>query len=135
MPHTGSCLCGQTKITITSTLKDQVLCHCVDCRKASGSAFGSGGLTKRDGVKIEGPVKTFTLSIGPGRECTRTFCTNCGSQISQAPSAFPDMMSVKTGILDDFVTLPIGAEVFVKDRCTALKALDGVAQFNALPGK
>ncbi|KAF8878722.1 Mss4-like protein [Infundibulicybe gibba] len=135
MPHTGSCLCGQTKITITSTLKDQAICHCIDCRKAGGSAYSTNGLAKREDVTIEGPVKVFTAIADTGRETTRTFCTNCGTQISQGSQNFPEMQIVKTGILDDFATIPIGAEVYIKDRCDGIKALDNVAQFTKLPGQ
>ncbi|KAF8868216.1 Mss4-like protein [Infundibulicybe gibba] len=135
MPHTGSCLCGQTKVTIASTLKNQTLCHCTDCRKTSGSAFSVGALVKREDVTIEGPVKDFVFAADAGYEVTQTFCANCGTTISQVSPARPGMQGVGTGILDDFVTIPIGAEVFVKSRCAALKALDGVAQFTTLPGK
>ena len=64
----GSCLCGQTKITIedASAYENQVLCHCWDCKQTSGSAFSTNILAPQDKTKIEGPVKEYNSTALSG---------------------------------------------------------------------
>ena len=38
----GSCLCGGIRYEIDAELKAVSNCHCGQCRKASGAAFGTG---------------------------------------------------------------------------------------------
>lgn len=40
MPHTGQCLCGQTKVSVKSTHEDQIICHCTSSYQvgAAGTA-------------------------------------------------------------------------------------------------
>lgn len=44
----GSCLCGNVKYTITGTPSLNVVCHCINCKKASGSAFMANGMYKEE---------------------------------------------------------------------------------------
>jgi len=39
---TGSCLCGQVRITVRGPPDRVGICHCTDCRQESGSAFTRG---------------------------------------------------------------------------------------------
>jgi len=37
--RTGSCLCGNIKFDLTGVPLRKVLCHCANCKKATGSSF------------------------------------------------------------------------------------------------
>jgi len=37
--RTGSCLCGNIQFELTSVPLRKVLCHCANCKKATGSSF------------------------------------------------------------------------------------------------
>ena len=39
MPFTGSCLCGQVRYQVSGDFGSRTICHCKNCRKASGSSF------------------------------------------------------------------------------------------------
>jgi hypothetical protein len=39
----GSCLCGSIKYTLSGAPSTTVLCHCISCKKSSGSAFKANG--------------------------------------------------------------------------------------------
>ncbi|KAJ6622091.1 Mss4-like protein [Mycena sp. CBHHK59/15] len=106
MPHTGSCLCGQTTISLNSThtdqvcfypanltitsgqLSSQIICHCTDCRQTSGSAFSTNVLAPKKDVTITGPVKEYSIKAASGNTVTRVFCSNCGSAVSHLTAAF-----------------------------------------------
>ena len=85
MPRvTGGCLCGAVRYSIEGEpIPDrQILCHCVDCQKHTGTAFVSGIAFPADIVVVTGPMTTFTTPGGQsGEPMNRRFCTRCGSPI------------------------------------------------------
>ncbi|KAJ7142377.1 Mss4-like protein [Mycena epipterygia] len=133
MSHSGSCLCGQTTVTLASKHGGQIICHCTNCKKTSGSEFATCVLELQKNVKIEGPVKTFVSSAESGNTVTHIFCSNCGSQISHKSPGFGESQVVRTGLFSDFTGVPIVAELFVKSRWNVVPAVNGAAQMEAMP--
>jgi len=126
----GQCLCGETIITVAdgSNYKDQVLCHCWDCKQSSGSAFSSNIIVPVKDLKIEGPTKEFKIKVPSGNIVTRVFCGNCGSAICHASPAFGDAKAVQTGNFRYFADKPVALELWTKDRWTALQEIPGAKQ-------
>ncbi|KAJ3547248.1 hypothetical protein NMY22_g1721 [Coprinellus aureogranulatus] len=127
----GQCLCGKTTVTITNgeTFKDQLLCHCWDCKQTSGAPFSSNVIAPRKDTKIEGPVKEYSVVAAPsGNTVTRVFCGNCGSAISHFSVAFGENAAIQTGNFKYFADKPIVQEIFTKDRFTGLPAVGGAKQ-------
>ncbi|KAG6835405.1 hypothetical protein H0H93_001783 [Arthromyces matolae] len=133
MPFKGACLCGQTTIDVASDHADQTLCHCWDCKQTSGSAFSTNILAPKKDVTIKGPVKKFDIKAASGNTVTRVFCGECGSAISHLSVAFGDAQAIQTGNFRDFAEIPIAAELWVKDRFSAIPAIADAAQFNTMP--
>ncbi|CAK5268022.1 unnamed protein product [Mycena citricolor] len=133
MPHQGSCLCGKVSIEIGTTEKNQIVCHCTDCRQTSGSAFSTNVLVPKTEVKITGPVQSFDLKAPSGNIVTRVFCGNCGSAITHLTPAFGESQAVQTGNFKDFADIPIGMEIFVKSRWTGLGPVAGATQVQGMP--
>ena len=69
---TGSCLCGDVRIAATGKPYRVGLCHCLDCRKHSGSLFHASAIFPADAVSVEGETRSYG-----GRE----FCPRCGSSV------------------------------------------------------
>ncbi|KAF5348890.1 hypothetical protein D9756_009823 [Leucocoprinus leucothites] len=136
MPHSGSCLCGQTKIEITGeSFTQQVICHCTDYRHTSGSAFSANIIVAKKNLTITGPVKEYTSPADSGNPVTRIFCGTCGSPISHYSPYFGDNQPVQTGNFMDFADIPISAEVYVKDRWVGLGPVQGAVQWHGMPQK
>ncbi|KAF8981912.1 Mss4-like protein [Cyathus striatus] len=133
MPHKGSCLCKQTEIVLDSTHENQIVCHCLDCKETSGSAFSTNVLAPKSQVHITGPVKTYDIVAPSGNTVTRVFCGNCGSAISHLSVFFGDAQAIQTGNFRDFKDIPINTELFVKDRWTGVPAFPDAAQVHAMP--
>ena len=70
--HTGGCLCGAVRVVATGRPYRVGLCHCLDCRKHTGSLFHASGIFPADKVTVEGETKSYR-----GRE----FCPACGSSV------------------------------------------------------
>ncbi|KZO94492.1 hypothetical protein CALVIDRAFT_546270 [Calocera viscosa TUFC12733] len=132
MTHTGTCLCGESKVEIGPDYDSQILCHCWDCKQTSGSAFSTNVLVPKTEVKITGPFKEFNIKAPSGNTVTRVFCSNCGSALSHKSVAFGDSQAIQTGNFRDFAKVPIGVELFVKDRWTGIPAVPDAAQVQAM---
>jgi len=69
---TGSCLCGALRVTAVGRPYRVGLCHCLDCRKHSGSLFHASAIFPQDAVTIEGEASDYGA---------RSFCPRCGSSV------------------------------------------------------
>ncbi len=75
--YQGGCACGQLRFTARGTPKRVGLCHCMTCRKTSGSAFNAFVIFPREAVAVEGEFKAWAASGGDDR----AFCPVCGSPV------------------------------------------------------
>ncbi|KAJ7921127.1 Mss4-like protein [Mycena leptocephala] len=133
MPHHGACLCGQITIEIKSTHSEQVVCHCSDCKRASGSAFSTNVLVANKDLIITGPVKEYLVVAASGSTVRRVFCGNCGSAIVNISPGLGDSQAIQTGNFADFANVPITTEIFVKDRWAGLEPIHDADQVPAMP--
>ncbi len=99
---TGGCLCGAVRYAYEGELGTAGYCHCEDCRRVSGSAFGVSLSVTASGFRItQGMPKGFTKAGDSGRPVTRYFCADCGSPLYTQPPLHPDRLFIKAGSLDD----------------------------------
>ena len=98
-PFAGSCQCGAIRYELEGQIYRLNICHCEDCQKQSGSAFGMSLVIPNETFRLtSGELKTFELTAESGRTKTCAFCADCGIRIYNRTSA---LMSVKPGTLDD----------------------------------
>lgn len=98
----GSCLCGNVQYRSSAEPVAQVVCHCVDCQKQTGSAYSVVvGLPEAE-LKLSGASHATFVTVGDsGVQTIRHFCNACGSPIYSQPEALPGMAFLKAGTLDD----------------------------------
>ena len=96
----GGCQCGRVRYRIMTKPLFLVACHCTECQRQSGSAFGLSLIVPQDGVAIEGELKMFERSSDSGRPLKCYFCQECGTRIYHQPSYAP-VVNVRAGTLDD----------------------------------
>ena len=101
--RTASCRCGQLRATVTGEPVRVSVCHCLNCKKRSGSAFAVQARWPRDQVDIEGRSKTFVIVADSGNRATFHFCPECGSDVYyEIDGKFDDKFN-------DLVAIPLGA--------------------------
>jgi len=61
--RTGSCLCGGVHFVVTGQPIRVGLCHCKDCRKASGSVYSAFAIWPRDAFETSGAVPHEVLPV------------------------------------------------------------------------
>ena len=99
---TGGCLCGAVRYEYSGEVGPAGYCHCQDCRRTSGSAFGVSVRAEAARFRIvAGVPKTFTKTADSGRPVTRCFCPDCGSPLYTLPPAHPEIVFIKAGSLDN----------------------------------
>jgi hypothetical protein len=102
MTLTGGCLCGAVRYAYAGEAGPAGYCHCGDCRRTSGSAFGVSVRAAADQFLIvAGVPKSFVKLGDSGREVSRFFCGDCGSPLFTRPPLHPDVVFIKAGSLDD----------------------------------
>jgi hypothetical protein len=70
--YRGGCLCGAVRLEIAAEPYRVGICHCLDCRKQSGSMFGTFAIFPADAVTITGTTADYR---------GRHFCPICGSSL------------------------------------------------------
>ncbi len=100
----GGCQCGAVRYRILGESLRITVCHCTECQRQSGSAFGmSLAVPETCFELVSGVLKTFTVTCDSGRLKTCSFCSDCGVRIyHQGPDR---ELSIKAGTLDDRIAL------------------------------
>lgn len=121
--HAGGCLCGEVRYGIRSRALQTTLCHCEDCRRASGAPvvawtfFAAGSLVWTKGIP--------KLVRHADRE--RTFCGDCGSPLTFYDPSIPEFFEANTNSLDDAKSQQPA------DQCWLCDALPWTVAMQSLP--
>ena len=100
--HTASCRCGQLRATVTGEPVRVSVCHCLNCKKRSGSAFAAQARWPEEQVTIEGRSNSFELVADSGNVATFHFCPECGSDVHyDINGKFDGQIAIPLGAFDD----------------------------------
>lgn len=98
----GGCQCGSIRYQVSGPPLAISVCHCGECQRQSGSAFGMSWIVRqRDFRLLQGALKTFTRNSDSGRPVECAFCPDCGTRIYHVPRYMDGVLNVKPGTLDD----------------------------------
>ena len=76
-------------------------CHCVDCRKSSGTGHGTHIVIPKEALKVTGEVNFYDHPADSGNIVSRGFCPTCGCAIYSKNSGMPEMIFPRASSLDD----------------------------------
>ena len=112
MERSASCRCGQLKAVVSGEPVRVSVCHCLNCKKRSGSAFAVQARWPNDQLRVEGRSKTFVKVADSGNRGTFHFCPDCGSDVyydidGKFDDKFNGLIAIPLGAFDDpFVMQP-----------------------------
>jgi hypothetical protein len=98
---TGSCLCGTVRFESTADPQIVGHCHCVDCRKSSGTGHCTHLVVPEAVFSVTGPVSFYDRAADSGNIVSRGFCGTCGSPIYSTNSGMPGVVFPRASVLDD----------------------------------
>lgn len=68
----GGCLCGQVRFEVRGEPYAIGICHCMECRKATGAISMASANWRKHEFTYTGELKEF---------CGRSFCPTCGTRV------------------------------------------------------
>ncbi len=107
---TGRCQCGGVRYEHSGKPLALYICHCLECRKQSASAFGMSLEMPRAGFRVtQGAPRFWTRGTDSGRHLRCFFCPDCGSRLWHEAEPASHTLTLKAGSLDQ----PVDAETAI----------------------
>ncbi len=105
---TGSCLCGAVSFEVHGELRPVIACHCIQCRKQTGSYMSATSCADAEFVLVrQDGLKWFRSS----HEAQRGFCKECGSVLFWKQDG-SSTMSISAGSIDGPTGAPLEGHIF-----------------------
>ena len=139
----GSCLCGAVRFEFVRAAGPFELCHCMRCRKVTGSAFFSGLYVRIEDFRLVAGRELITTYEAPIlREppaYRASFCSRCGSPVPN-PDPEPQrtrgrsgLLEIPAGLLDDDPGMKPDKHIFIELKSPWFEITDELPQLD-LPG-
>ncbi|MBI1774402.1 MAG: GFA family protein [Proteobacteria bacterium] len=98
----AACSCGQLRLACQGEPVRISMCHCLDCQRRTGSAFGAQARFRREQIlEIEGRASEFVRVADSGNKLVFRFCPNCGSTVYWENDGVPRFIAVAMGAFGD----------------------------------
>ena len=99
----AACHCRQLRLEVTGDPFVVSICHCLDCQRRTGSAFGMQSAFKPDQVEIVGRYSDYSRISDEADEKEHVFhfCPDCGSQVFYTEPTEPDLVVISVGAFAD----------------------------------
>jgi hypothetical protein len=124
--HHGGCLCGTLRYEISGPALQTTLCHCEDCRRASGAPAVAWTFFPPDVLRwTRGTPRKITFA---GRE--RWFCSDCGSPLLFVDPALPEFTEVNTCSLDHPARFPPADQCWTADEIPWMHSIASLPRFD-----
>jgi hypothetical protein len=130
----GGCQCGGVRYRVEGDPVVVVACHCKECQRQSGSAFGMGVIVQKEQFALlRGTLKQFTRSADSGGQVVCSFCPDCGIRIIHEPSRMAGMVNVRAGTFDDTSWIAPRAQAWTSSKQPWLQLGEGLMSFERQP--
>jgi hypothetical protein len=131
--RTGGCQCGRVRYQLVGEPLMLAICHCTECQRQSGSAFGMTMIVPSANLKVEGELKSFERSSESGRPVRCYFCPECGTRIYHQVNYVQGMTNLKPGTLDDTSWLAPRVQSWISSKQPWTPLVEGLPQHPKQP--
>lgn len=128
----GGCLCGDVRYSCDKVLMT-AHCHCLDCRKSSGTDHCTHVMTQENHVSISGEVSFFEKAADSGAIVSRGFCGRCGSALYSTKGDMPGVLFLRASSLDDPEIVKPEVTVYTKQALSWSMIDPALPQFEEMP--
>ena len=130
----GGCQCGGVRYAIMGETGTIYVCHCLECRRQSASAFGISVAVRRDQLRlIQGTPRFWSRGTDTGKRLHCAFCPDCGSRVWHEGAADNPIVSVKGGSLDRPVDLRGAIHIWTARMLPGVVLPEGARSFPGEP--
>jgi hypothetical protein len=129
---TGGCFCGAIRYEAEGTPFYETVCHCSICRRTSGAPLVTWFSVPRPQFRIiQGTPTRFSSTA----KATRTFCPDCGTQLTFEHDEFQDEIDVTICSLDDPEAIPPRHHTWTTTQLAWVKFTDGLPRYPKARGE
>ena len=133
-PYTGRCFCEAVQYHITGEPLTFYACHCTDCQKRSGSAFGLSMWVNRSAIEVTHGDAALQISLGHHDRLRHgRVCIQCHTRLWSEPENRPQLAVVRPGTLDNTSWLRPVAHVWTKSAQAWFEFPAGVVRYATQP--
>ena len=127
----AECCCGKTTLETEGEPRSNVICHCDNCKKRTGSAFGHAAYFKKEQVSnISGPLSCYELHHEEqNHDQQRYFCASCGTTLYWLVSDRPHVIGVAGGCFSQSPLLMPTISASESNRCSWLGEIDTFTKY------
>jgi hypothetical protein len=101
LPLTGGCMCDGVRFEVSEPLLGALYCHCKRCQRRTGTGFSVTALAAPGSYRtVSGEDLIRSWDPGNGG-WIKSFCGECGSQISTTNPEDPAVVAIRMGALDE----------------------------------
>src|SRR5258708_6682127 len=93
----AECSCGQLSATCSGEPVRVSVCHCLSCKRRTGSAFSFNARFAEMDVSIEGRASSFTRLGDEGGRVIYSFCPDCGTTVHYRIDTQPGLIAIPAG--------------------------------------
>ena len=101
LPIRGHCLCGDVRYEASTPPLVSAICHCRDCRRATGGTSYPAIAVVGDSFRLEGKVSAHDTIAESGNRVSRFFCPRCGSTVFARSTGMPGVPQIAAATLED----------------------------------
>ena len=124
----AKCSCGALTARVSGDPVRNSVCHCLNCKRRSGSAFAWTAHWPEDQVERTGDAAIYTRWSEEGKWARFRFCPTCGATVWYEIELRPGIVSIPAGgFADPEFPAPL-VEVFEERRCAWLPELASIQE-------
>jgi hypothetical protein len=130
---TGGCQCGAVRYECDGEPRALYVCHCLECRHQSASAFGMSLEMPAGTMRVtQGTPRFWTRLANSGRRMRCAFCPDCGSRLWHEPESGA-YLTIKAGSLDEPVDIAQAIHIWTSRKLPGTVIPPGAAQYPEEP--
>ena len=114
--HRAECSCGQLSATCSGEPLRISVCHCLACKRRTGSAFSFNARFAEASVSIDGRSAEYTRIGDEGSRITYSFCPDCGTTVHYRLDTQPGLVAIPVGAFADLSFPPPFVSVYHDSR-------------------
>jgi hypothetical protein len=97
MSRTAQCICGSIAVSVNGEPRMHAVCHCEDCKRMTGSAFGiSAYFLRSDVTEMKGEPTVYAVRRRDDDQEFH-FCKTCGGTVFWYTGARPHLIGIAGG--------------------------------------
>lgn len=129
----GACNCGRIRYEVLSAPLLTYVCHCGNCQKRSGSAFGMGMVIPVVDLLVHGELSCWERVSDTGNRNPRYSCATCGNVIYGLGAYTPGLAKLMPGTLSNTKEVRPDVHIWTSSAQDWVKIPEDVLQFREQP--